>query len=128
MKYAHHFCSKFGENMAVFSSKGKEWVSATRKCLQRVVVPCLDTQNIDCGELKTKAFGSHTCCYLAGKECTPAGENNPSICDVPFPDWLKVFWITKGAFNVFGQNAEAVLSTKLIMQVLQGCAVSKLGR
>ena len=127
MKYAHHFCSKFGVGIDSFSAKGKQWVNATRKCLQRVLVPFLDLEKIQCKDLKTRAFASHTCCYLAGKECTPASEQNPSICEVPFADWLKVFWITKGAFNVFGQNAEAKLSLQLIMQVLQGCAVSKLG-
>lgn len=128
MKYANHFCSKFGENYKIFSTKGKQWIDATRKCLQRSLVSYLDAKNIDCAELKTKAFQSHVCCYLAGKECTPASESNPSVCDLPFSDWLRVSWVIKGAFNIFGQNSEAALSLQQAMTVLRGCAVSKLGR
>jgi len=129
MKYAHHFCSKFGDQYKKFTSRGKQWIDGTRKCLQRVLVPFLNRSKIECDDLKKEAFDSHTCCYLADPQCTPDDEKatSISICNVPFQDWLRVFWITKGAFNVFGQNSEVTGSLKLILKVLHGCTFGQLG-
>uniref|UniRef100_A0A7M5XEX2 Uncharacterized protein n=1 Tax=Clytia hemisphaerica TaxID=252671 RepID=A0A7M5XEX2_9CNID len=128
MKYAHHFCTKFGQEYSTFGTTGQKWVDATRLCLQRALVPYLDDQSVTCKNLKKVAFDSHVCCYLGGPACTPSNEIRPSVCDVPIKDWLRLFWIVKGSFNIFGQHAEVVGSLRQIMGVLKGCAKHHVGR
>ena len=97
MKYAHHFCSKFGDQYEKFTSKGKQWVDRTRKCLQRVLVPFLNQSSIECDDLKKEAFGSHTCCYLAGDQCTPVEERATavSICEILFKIGCRCYGLPK---------------------------------
>ena len=94
-----------------------------------MLVPFLNQSSIECDDLKKEAFASHTCCYLAGDQCTPVEERATavSICKIPFQDWLKVLWITKGSFNVFGQNSEVVASLKASLKILHGCTFGQLG-
>lgn len=127
MQYANYFCEKFGNDYNTYSTKGKQWIDRTRKCLQRILVPFLDNFTT-CPKLKQAAFDSHTCCYLAGKECTPVGERHlPSICDIPLSDWLRVSWTIRDAFNVFSAHSDVLSTLKGGLGVLKGCASHHLG-
>ena len=98
MKYAAHFCAAYSRNYNQFSSLGKIWVDAVRKCLQVSLAPLLRECNsgITCEFIQDTAFKSHDCCYLAGAACTPRG--TPSICDISFFDWITVFMTIKDSF------------------------------
>ena len=98
MKYATHFCSAYNRNYYQFSSLGRIWVDAVRKCLQVSLAPLLRECNSDitCEFIQDTAFKSHDCCYLGGTECTPRG--TPSICDVSVNDWITVFITINDAF------------------------------
>lgn len=93
ISFAEHFCSRFGTMYNSFSAKGKQWIDATRKCLQVALVPLLDPSKVPtCKEIRRFAFKSHTPCYV-----TPSPQG-PSMCDLPFTDWLHVFHTIKSAF------------------------------
>ena len=117
LKYAKYFCDKYGDAYSQFSEKGKEWIDGVRLCLQNSLVPMLH-ENITCAEMKREAFDAHVCCYLATCDHT---KQKMSICDVPFPDWLKAFWVIREAFDVFGQHAEVMKSLKTVLNVMSGC-------
>ena len=100
IKYAMHFCYAYDRNFHWFSLKGRQWVDATRKCLQQQLVHFFnrdDSKQITtCQEIQETAFESHNCCYTAGTKCTV--EDRPSICEIPCRDWFRVFWTIKEAF------------------------------
>ena len=89
VKYASYFCAAYEKNYDSFTTLGKRWVDATRKCLQVSLAPLLRecNSNITCEFIEDTAFRSHECCYLGGSECTPP--NTPSICEI-LDDWWDV--------------------------------------
>lgn len=92
IKYADHFCRRYDTNYNKFSTYGKRWVSAVKKCLQKELAPYL-SKSISCLELKQVAFASHVPCYV-----DPTGTGNPTYCKL-FPwDHVQVFNTIKGAF------------------------------
>ena len=115
IKYAEKFCTLYDENLKDFSSQGKKWVNAVRKCLQLKLVPVIDTtRQKTCAELKSAAFETHTPCYL---DPDPSA---PSYCDLSIGDQLTVFWTIKSAFaNAFGP------SLKGLYDVMTGCTSKK---
>ena len=98
VKYATHFCSAYSRNYDQFSSLGRKWVDAVRKCLQVSLAPLLRecSSGITCEFILDTAFKSDDCCYLGGAECTPRG--TPSMCDVSVNDWITVFVTINDAF------------------------------
>ena len=116
-KYAKYFCDKYGDSYSQFSQKGKEWIDGVRLCLQNSLVPMLH-ENITCTDMKKEAFDAHVCCYLATCDHT---KQKLSICDVPFYDWLKAFWVTREAFEIFGQHSEVAKSVHMVLKIMRGC-------
>ena len=115
IKYAEKFCKLYDENLKDFSTQGKNWVNAVRKCLQLKLVPVIDTtRQKTCTELKSAAFETHTPCYL-----NPAS-SAPSYCDLSTGDQWTVFWTIKSAFvDAFGP------SLKGLYDVMTGCTRKK---
>ena len=93
IKYAEHFCRLYGKSFASFSATGRKWVNGVRKCLQVSLVPLLRPwANPTCGEIRKKAFASHTPCYLN------PDKDVPSVCDLDCSDYYEIFWTIKGSF------------------------------
>ena len=94
IKYAEKFCRLFGDRYSIFSSEGRKWVDAVRKCLQVSLVPILRPWNkkLSCKDIRERAFASHTPCYLN------PDKDAPSICDLGFKDFLQIFLTIKRSF------------------------------
>lgn len=93
IRYAEKFCGLYDKRYSLFSSEGRKWVDAVRKCLQVSLVPLLRPwYSLTCQEIRQKAFASHTPCYLN------PDKDAPSICDLDCSDYFKIFWTIKGSF------------------------------
>ena len=105
----------YNKKLKDFSSQGRKWVNAVRKCLQLKLVPVVDTtRDKTCAELKSAAFETHTPCYLK------PDSSSPSYCDLSIKDQLTVFWTIKSAFvDAFGP------SLKGLFDVMTGCGFKK---
>ncbi|RPA87166.1 hypothetical protein BJ508DRAFT_200084, partial [Ascobolus immersus RN42] len=90
--YGKKYCDKFSNNKSKFSAKGKKWVDKTMVCLQKKLVPVVkgDKAYNTCKEIKSKAFGSHSNCYVSS-----------GLCKLPPSDWMKIMK-TVGAGGMFG--------------------------
>ena len=90
--YADKFCRLYDDRMSKFTSEGRRWINAARKCLQVALVPTIrQYYKGDCKSIKQTAFDSHTQCYLK------PGFGAPSICDLDSSDWMSSLWTIKGA-------------------------------
>ena len=93
IKYAEKFCRLYDERSSLFSTEGRKWVNATRKCLQVSLVPILRPwYTLSCENIRKRAFASHTPCYLN------PDKDAPSICNMDCNDFLKIFWTIKSSF------------------------------
>jgi len=91
--YATTFCRLFEERRAMFSADGQKWMDGVRKCLQVALVPLLRPwANPTCKEIRKRAFASHTPCYLE------PDKDVPSICDLDYVEYVKIFWTIKSSF------------------------------
>ena len=94
IKYAEKFCKLYDERYSLFNEDGKKWVDGVRKCLQVALAPLLrGWENPSCETLREKAFDSHKRCYLE------PDKGVPSICDLDYLQFLKIFWTIKGSFG-----------------------------
>ncbi|XP_055347971.1 uncharacterized protein LOC129595085 [Paramacrobiotus metropolitanus] len=92
IQYAEHFCNLYAHGSDAFSSQGKNWINAVRKCLQAALVPAMRPYyKGSCRDIKKTAFASHDACYLR------PDATSPGICDLDPHDWWKIFWTVKGA-------------------------------
>ncbi|XP_055356591.1 uncharacterized protein LOC129601741 [Paramacrobiotus metropolitanus] len=92
IQYAEHFCGLYVQSSGSFSSQGRAWIDAVRKCLQVALVPAIRPYyKGNCNEIKKTAFASHAACYLRPDAASPG------ICDLNPRDWWRVFWTVKGA-------------------------------
>ena len=93
IKYAEKFCRLYDDRYSIFSSEGRKWVDAVRKCLQVSLVPILRPwYKLSCKDIRQRAFASHTPCYLN------PDKDAPSICDLGFKDFLQIFLTIKRSF------------------------------
>ncbi len=94
IRYAERFCRSFdNRSRAEFSADAQKWTDGVRKCLQVALVPLLRPWvNPSCRALRVKAFASHTPCYLN------PDKDVPSICDLSYLQYTKIFWTIKGSF------------------------------
>ena len=93
IRYAEKFCSLFDERRAKFSADGQKWMDGVRKCLQVALVPLLRPwAKPTCEEIREEAFTSHTPCYLK------PDKDVPSICDLDYLQYYKIFWTIRGSF------------------------------
>ena len=93
LAFAEKFCNLYNDHFSKFTSDRRKWIDAVRKCLQLSLVPMLRSpNNPTCQQIRSKAFGSHSPCYLA------PDKGAPSICDLKWSEYLKIFWIMKGSF------------------------------
>ena len=115
IKFAEKFCKLYDKNYKDFSTEGKKWVDAVRKCLQVKLVPLIDTtREKSCAELKSEAFKTHTPCYLN------PDQSSLSYCDLSIADQMTVFWTIKSAYiDAFGSSLKGML------EVLAGCIQAK---
>lgn len=103
IRYAEKFCKLYDKRYSVFSTDGQKWVDGVRKCLQVVLVPLLRPwTKPTCQEIRTKAFASHTPCYLH------PGKDFPSICDLGCWEYFKIFWTIKGSFTELDTGWESI--------------------
>ncbi|KAL9982547.1 hypothetical protein ACROYT_G004604, partial [Oculina patagonica] len=109
IKYAEKFCKFYGERYSLFSEDGQKWVDGFRKCLQVTLTPLLRRWEYpSCEALRTKAFDSREPCYL------DPDKDVPSICDLDYSQFLKIFWTIKGAFvkvDTAGKSLKGLLVT-----------------
>ncbi|XP_045175878.1 uncharacterized protein LOC123536618 [Mercenaria mercenaria] len=114
--YAEKFCNLYQIHYSEFNYKGQQWIDAVRKCLQVKLVPILRPfVKATCEGIKQTAFDSHPGCYLH------PDEGKPSICDIGFANWARVFWTVKSAVI---QDARATF--KQMLDVVQGCGTELL--
>ncbi|CAG8435069.1 6592_t:CDS:2 [Scutellospora calospora] len=73
------YCEKFTENMHLFSSSGKDWVTKTKLCLQESLVQIYENDSSTCSEIKQNALDSHADCYVTS-----------GICIIPPSDWVSL--------------------------------------
>ena len=93
VRYAETFCSLFDKRRAKFSVDAQKWMDGVRKCLQVALVPLLRPwRNPTCNEIREEAFSSHTPCYKN------PDKDVPSICDLDYLQYYKIFWTIKGSF------------------------------
>ena len=93
--FAQHYCEEYGKMYNKFSSDGKRWIDAVRKCLQVKLVPLMrSSKPFTCKEIQNYAFKSHVPCYH-----TPdPSQTQISFCHLPFRDWLRAFNTIKTSF------------------------------
>ena len=116
--YAEKFCRMFEERRAKFNANGAKWMDGVRKCLQVSLVPLLRPwNNPTCKEIRAKAFASHTPCYLK------PDKDVPSICDLDYSEYLKIFWTIKGTFVNLDTAWE---SLKGFWNIIAECGPSKI--
>ena len=108
LSYAKHFCEKYGNNFDNFSPKGKEWVKATRKCLQVALVPTLMQRNKpSCEDIRSMAFKSHVPCYARPSLYAP------TYCELSYNDVYTIIQTIKSAiFSVPGETITGYFDTK----------------
>ncbi|KAK7106937.1 uncharacterized protein [Littorina saxatilis] len=88
--YAEKYCNRYQSNYNSFSSAGKRWVNAVKRCLQVKLAPVL-SQSLTCPSIKRKGFESHVPCYLN------PGYGAPGFCQLSSRDMRRVFSTIKGA-------------------------------
>jgi len=88
IEFAEMFCKLYSERFNDFSSTGRAWINAVRKCLQVSMVPFMRPWVVKtCADIKREAFNSHPNCYLS------PGSGAPGIYSLPLTDMLKSFWL-----------------------------------
>ena len=116
--YAENFCTKYEERRAKFNANGQKWMDGVRKCLQVALVPLLRPwANPTCEEIRERAFASHTPCYLK------PDKDVPSICDLDYAEFVKIFWTIKSSFIKLDTAWE---SLKGMWNIGTECAPSKI--
>ena len=116
--FAEKFCNLYNDHYSKFSSDGRKWIDAVRKCLQVSLVPLLRMwQKPTCQQIRAKAFGSHSPCYLA------PDKGAPSICDLKWTEYLKTFWVIKRSFVSLDTAGETL---KGLWNVGRRCIASQL--
>ena len=116
--YAEKFCRKYEERRAKFNADGQKWMDGVRKCLQVALVPLLRPwANPTCEEIRERAFDSHTPCYLE------PDKDVPSICDLDYVQYAKIFWTIKGSFTKLDTAWE---SLKGMWNIATECTLSKI--
>ena len=116
--YAEKFCRMFEERRAKFNADAQKWMDGVRKCLQVALVPLMRPwNNPTCEEIRAKAFASHTPCYLK------PDKDVPSICDLDYSEYLKIFWTIKGTFVNLDTAWE---SLKGFWNIIAECGLSKI--
>ena len=116
--YAEKFCRMFEERRSKFNADAQKWMDGVRKCLQVALVPLMRPwNNPTCEEIRAKAFASHTPCYLK------PDRDVPSICDLDYSEYLKIFWTIKGTFINLDTAWE---SLKGFWNIMAECGPSKI--
>lgn len=116
--FAKKFCRMFEELSAKFSADGQKWMDGVRKCLQVALVPLLRPwTNPTCSDIRERAIASHTPCYLK------PDKDVPSICDLDYVQYVKIFWTIKGSFIKLDT---AWQSLKGMWNVETECTLSKI--
>ncbi|KAL9982549.1 hypothetical protein ACROYT_G004606, partial [Oculina patagonica] len=103
IKYAETFCKLYDDRYSVLSEDAKKWVDGVRKCLQVALVPLMRPwNNPTCEEIRETALATHTPCYLN------PGKDVPSICDLGYLQYWKIFWTIKLSFFVLDTAWESI--------------------
>lgn len=63
LDYGLKYCTKYTQNLNMFSPPGKQWVYDVRLCLQNAVLPETDCKS-SCQKIQDDAFKSHPACYV----------------------------------------------------------------
>ncbi|KAF2478358.1 uncharacterized protein BDR25DRAFT_251125 [Lindgomyces ingoldianus] len=69
VRYGRKNCLAFDRNRAFFTPAGQSFIWGTMSCLQRALVPALETCKESCDSLAAKAFASHAGCYVDNGFC-----------------------------------------------------------
>jgi hypothetical protein len=73
LDYGLKYCTKYTQNLNIFSSAGKQWVHDVRLCLQNALLPETDCEST-CKKIQDDAFNSHPACYANNGVCTLYGD------------------------------------------------------
>ena len=93
--FAEHYCEEYNKMYNKFTSDGKKWIDAVRKCLQVELVALMKSSKaMTCKEIQTYAFKSHVPCYHTPNPSQP----QISFCRLPLVDWLRVTYTIKTSF------------------------------
>ncbi|RPA87439.1 hypothetical protein BJ508DRAFT_198192, partial [Ascobolus immersus RN42] len=105
--YGYKYCKAFSNRRSKFNAKGKAWISKTMVCLQKKLVPAVQKKSgyNTCAKIKSKAFDSHSVCYVKSGLCTLG----PS-------QWKQIF-LTVDFKDLFGGWAQL----KEVAQSVSGC-------
>ena len=116
--YAKRFCRMFEGLSIKFSADGQKWMDGVRKCLQVALVPLLRPWTTPtCSEIRQTAIASHSSCYLK------PDKDVPSICDLDYVQYVKIFWTIKGSFIKLDT---AWQSLKGLWNIETECTLSKI--
>ena len=87
INFAETFCELSDQNLTGFSSQGKQWLNAARRCLQSKLLPFIRRTSVpSCIYLRAKSIDEYTQCRLN------PGQSLPSYCSLPVKDRLIEFW------------------------------------
>ena len=86
--YGEKYCKRFKQSTD-FSTKGIAWRDVTMKCLQKALVPLVESSSSSpsCESITDQAFDSHPKCY------TQPGN---SVCDLDVSDLYNIYSIIDG--------------------------------
>ncbi|KAK5465393.1 hypothetical protein LTS15_001956 [Exophiala xenobiotica] len=62
-------CVKFTQNLDWFDAAGQDFLFGTMNCLQKAMVPVLQTCSATCDSFRDAAFASHPGCYVGNGFC-----------------------------------------------------------
>lgn len=115
ISYGENFCNRYATAYNTFSTQGKLWINAVRKCLQVKLAAYLKPNpRPTCSALKRYAFDTHVPCYIN------PGSGAPSFCSVLLSsDLLKIVNTIKSSLTT-----DLLNTVKAGFETVGGCSWS----
>lgn len=105
MGFGDHFCKRFQKTRLEMTPAGQEWLTKTMLCLQQKLVPFANgQQSATCPSLRSRAFETHSDCYI-----------DSGVCFLDRSDWQKIFG-TVDLKTIFDKA-----SIKETLETVKGC-------
>lgn len=106
----YYFCTRYEQNLHLFSEKAKIFVNRTKLCLQYALLPYVGENGtaLTCEQLKQAAFDTHAPCYV-----------NCGFCEISVWDYFSVLKVIAPAFGTeFGELMKEIL--RILWKCLTG--------
>ena len=121
VRYAKIFCAIYEAHAKEYSSQGRNWMNATRKCLQVSLVPLLRPWvKLTCQDIRRKALDSHSSCFLN------PDQDVTSICALDCNEYFKIFWTIGESF--FRGLDTGWSSTRAMWDIGLDCGANSIGK